>query len=342
MPGAPRRTDSGQSSNAATDCGADFSHRRSAGALRSMSATMKSGSAMASRSFADEWAVGLTARHMPAETAGGRRRRGSNPPGRDARIRERPWSVVAFQTHPSSWGCVFSFAMQYATNRWVAAPTSPHQGTAHENPGLPSHLSDFPGPAFPSGLGPAGRQEHLQWRSRQIPQATNQKYGSNADITFRRTCESSGVSAAYAAVGHSELAPSPAGTSGGAGSQSPAERASYSNGPAGATRAGAATGKQPFRYSDAVDQCVRIGLHPQFKATEQISNQCSYAIQITFCSEGVVARGTPRAGRSVIAAAGSRAPRRCGPGRRHLQCGSHRRAHALLRAATHSMRRPMH
>ena len=39
--------------------------------------------------------------------------------------------------------------------------------------------------------------------------ATNQKYGSNADITFRRTCESSGVSAAYAAVGHSELAPSP-------------------------------------------------------------------------------------------------------------------------------------
>ena len=39
-----------------------------------MSATMKSGSAMASRSFADEWAVGLTARHMLAgETAGGRR-----------------------------------------------------------------------------------------------------------------------------------------------------------------------------------------------------------------------------------------------------------------------------
>ena len=56
--------------------------------------------------------------------------------------------------------------------------------------------------------------------------ATNQKYGSNADITFRRTCESSGVSAAYAAVGHSELAPSPAArTSGGAGSQSPARRA---------------------------------------------------------------------------------------------------------------------
>lgn len=132
--------------------------------------------------------------------------------------------------------------------------------------------------------------------------ATNQKYGSNADITFRRTCESSGVSAAYAAVGHSELAPSPAArTSGGAGSQSPARSApSYSNGPAGGRpeQGNAATGKQPFRYSDAVDQCVRIGLHPQFKATEQISNQCSYAIQITFCSEGVVARGDSQ-GRKV-------------------------------------------
>ena len=126
--------------------------------------------------------------------------------------------------------------------------------------------------------------------------ATNQKYGSNADITFRRTCESSGVSAAYAAVGHSELAPSPAArTSGGAGGQSPARSAPRTR----TARQGrpeqgnAATGKQPFRYSDAVDQCVRIGLHPQFKATEQISNQCSYAIQITFCSEGVVARGLP-------------------------------------------------
>ena len=43
---------------------------------------------------------------------------------------------------------------------------------------------------------------------------------------------------------------------------------------------------------------MRIGLHPQFKATEQISNQCSYAIQITFCSEGVVARGDSQ-GRKV-------------------------------------------
>ena len=206
--------------------------------------------------------------------------------------------------------------MQYATNRWVAAPTSPHQGTAHENPGLPSHLSDFPGPAFPSGLGPAGRQEHLQWRVARFLKATNQKYGSNADITFRRTCESSGVSAAYAAVGHSELAPSPAArTSGGAGSQSPARPRTRTARQGRPEQGNAATGKQPFRYSDAVDQCVRIGLHPQFKATEQISNQCSYAIQITFCSEGVVAEGTPRAGRSVIAAAGSRAPRRCGPGR---------------------------
>ena len=66
MPEAPRLADAGQSSNAAADRGADFSHRRNAGALMWISATMKSGSAIASRSSADERVVGLTAWHMLA------------------------------------------------------------------------------------------------------------------------------------------------------------------------------------------------------------------------------------------------------------------------------------
>lgn len=149
--------------------------------------------------------------------------------------------------------------------------------------------------------------------------ATNQKYGSNADITFRRTCESSGVSAAYAAVGHSELAPSPAArTSGGAGSQSPARSApSYSNGPAGGDLSKATPPPANSRsvtatpsISACASACIRSSRPPNRSATSAPTRSRSRSVRRASLREG-----TPRAGRSVIAAAGSRAPRRCGPGR---------------------------
>lgn len=49
--------------------------------------------------------------------------------------------------------------------------------------------------------------------------------------------------------------------------------------------------KDPFRYSDSVNQCVHVGQHPQFGASEQMTNTCPYAIEVTFCAEGIVARG---------------------------------------------------
>ena len=221
--------------------------------------------------------------------------------------------------------------MQYATNRWVAAPTSPHQGTAHENPGLPSHLSDFPGPAFLASAQPADRNT-CNGEVARFLKATNQKYGSNADITFRRTCESSGVSAAYAAVGHSELAPSPAArTSGGAGSQSPARSApSYSNGPAGATRARQRRHRQtavPLQRRRRSVRAHRPASAVQGHRTDQQPVLLRDPDHVLF--GGRRCERTPRAGRSVIAAAGSRAPRRCGPGRATPSMWEHRRAHAL-------------
>lgn len=150
--------------------------------------------------------------------------------------------------------------------------------------------------------------------------ATNQKYGSNADITFRRTCESSGVSAAYAAVGHSELAPSPAArTSGGAGSQSPARSApSYSNGPAGGGDPSKVTpppaNSRSVTATPSISACasarIRSSRPPNRSATSAPTRSRSRSVRRASSREG-----TPRAGRSVIAAAGSRAPRRCGPGR---------------------------
>ena len=212
MPGAPRRTDSGQSSNAATDCGADFSHRRSAGALRSMSATMKSGSAMASRSFADEWAVGLTARHMLAgETAGGRR--AGEAVIRQAGTRESgkgPGQSWRFKRIPHL-GDEAYFPSRCNTLQIDGSLLPPHH---IKEPHMKIQACRV---IFLIFLGLLSQVASAQPADRntcngevaRFLKATNQKYGSNADITFRRTCESSGVSAAYAAVGHSELAPSP-------------------------------------------------------------------------------------------------------------------------------------
>lgn len=126
--------------------------------------------------------------------------------------------------------------------------------------------------------------------------ATNQKYGSNADITFRRTCESSGVSAAYAAVGHSELAPSPAArTSGGAGSQSPARSApSYSNGPAGGDPSKATPPPANSRsvtatpsISACASACIRSSRPPNRSATSAPTRSRSRSVRRASLREGL-------------------------------------------------------